>query len=78
MSSYATCYSYQLPTTALSQEEYEKLDTKTYLPIRQSILRNVMRGPLKNITDMPAVYRAFEQRRLAYKKSLGIPWKEAE
>ena len=78
MISYADKYAYQIPTTAYSQAEYEMLDAKTYLPIRKSILRNVMRGPLKNVVDMPSIYTAFEQRRLAYKKSLGIPWKEAE
>ena len=59
-----------------SQEEYDKLDKNTYLPIRQSILRNLMNGPLKNVADLPSIYRALEQRRLAYKKSLGICWKE--
>lgn len=78
MISYASKYSYQLPTTALSQDEYSELDEKTYLPIRQSILRRVMSGPLRNITDIKSVHSAFEQKRLQYKKSLGIRWKENE
>lgn len=76
VNSCAAKYSCQFPTTALSQEEYDKLDKDTYLPIRQSILRNVMNGPLKNVADPPSIYRALEKRRLAYKKSLGICWKE--
>lgn len=76
MESYANRYAYQLPTTAFSQAEYSVLDKKTYLPIRQSILRNVKSGPLRNMVSMDAVYDAFEQRRLAYKTSMGIKWKE--
>ena len=76
MISYADKYAYQIPTTAFSQEEYSRLDKKTFLPIRQSILRRVVNGPLGNIVDEKAVFRAFEQRRLAYKKSMGIVWKD--
>lgn len=76
MSTYADRYSYQLPTTAFSQEEYAMLDKRTYLPIRRSILRNVKYGPLRNLANMPAIYYAFERRRLEYKKSLGITWRE--
>lgn len=76
MASYADKYSYQLPTTAFTQEEYSRLDRKTYLPIRQRILRSVERGPLRNVADMKAIYHAFEKRRLEYKKSMGIRWQE--
>lgn len=69
-------YSYQIPTTASSQEEYLILDRKTYLPIRKSILRSVMNGPLRNIANIESVYSAFEKRRLAYKKSMNIIWEE--
>lgn len=78
MNSYAIKYSYQLPTTALSQEEYNHLDSKTFLPIRKSILRNVMNGPLRSIANIQAIYSGFEKRRLDYKKSMGIAWKDNE
>lgn len=71
-------YSFQLPTTAMSQDEYDLLDRTTYLPIRKSILRNVMNGPLRNIANIDAVYSAFEQRRIAYKKSLNIKWEDVD
>lgn len=78
MNSYAIKYSYQLPTTALSQEEYNRLDLKTFLPIRKSILRNIMNGPLRNIASAEAIYSGLEKKRLAYKKSMGIIWEESE
>ena len=56
MTSYADKYAYQVPTDAFTQEEYSKKDIKTYLPVRKSILRNVMNGPLRSITDINAVY----------------------
>ena len=75
---YADKYSYQTPTTAYSQREYSDLDRHTYLPIRKSVLKSVMRGPLRNLTDLGSVYHGFEERRLAYKRSLGIRWNENE
>lgn len=78
MRSYADKYSYQIPTTAYTQKEYSELDRKTYLPIRKSVLKSVMRGPLKNLTDLGSVYHGFEERRLEYKRSLGIRWNENE
>lgn len=78
MSSYAEKYAYQIPTTAFSQEEYDRLDRRTFLPIRQSILRRVVNGPLGNIVDEKAVYHGFELKRKAYKQSMGIKWKDVE
>lgn len=78
MRSYANKYAYQLPTTALSQVEYDELDRNTYLPIRRSIINNVKRGPLRNVADLPSIYRAFEEKRINYKESLGIMWKDTE
>ena len=78
MRSYSRKYSYQIPTTATSQLEYDELDRRTYLPIRKSIIRNVMQGPLKNVVDIPSIYRAFEEQRISYKESLGILWKDRE
>jgi len=71
-------YSYQIPTTANSQEEYLLLDKRTYLPIRRSILKSVMNGPLRNVANIEAVYSAFEKKRIAYKKSMQIPWEDEE
>ena len=56
MTSYADRYAYQIPTTAYSQEEYSKLDRKTYLPIRKSILRNVSQ-PLPESASALKLYR---------------------
>ena len=77
MTSYAEKYACQIPTSAYTQEEYSKLDKRTYLPIRKSILRNVMNGPLRSVADIYAVYSGFEQRRLAYKHSMGITWEDS-
>lgn len=76
MLSYADKYAYQIPTTAYTQAEYSKLDKQTYLPIRKSILRNAINGPLRSVADGQALYRAFEQRRLYYKQSMGIKWQD--
>ena len=76
MSSYSDKYAYQIPTTAFSQEEYYHQDRKLFLPVRKSILRNVMNGPLRSIVDIHAVYSGFEQKRLAYKRSMMITWKD--
>ena len=37
-----------------------------------------MQGPLKNVVDIPSIYRAFEEQRISYKESLGILWKDRE
>lgn len=78
MTSYADRYAYQIPTTAYTQEEYSNIDRKKFLPIRRSILRNVMNGPLRSIADIQAIYSGFEQRRLAYKRFMGIKWEDNE
>ena len=78
MSSYADKYAYQIPTNAFTQEDYSLKDRRTFYPLRKSVLRNVMNGPLRNITNISAVYRAFEEKRLAYKRTLGITWEDNE
>ena len=78
MKVYADKYSYQIPTTAHSQIEYSDLDRNTYLPIRKSVLKQLVKGPLRNCADIAYMYHGLEQRRLEYKKSLGILWKENE
>ena len=78
MESYADKYAYQIPVTAFSQAEYSKLDRYTFLPIRQHVLRNIKNGPLRNVVNMPAVYDALEQRRLAYKQAMGVIWQDNE
>lgn len=78
MRGYANKYAYQIPTTALTQLEYDELDKKTYLPIRRSILNNIRRGPLRSVADLPSIYRALEEQRIAYKQSMGIQWKDTE
>lgn len=76
MNSYATKYSYQSPTTAFTQEEYNRLNINTFAPIRKSILKRVKTGPLRNVVDMSTVYSAFEQRRREYLVHMGIFWKD--
>ena len=76
MASYAQSYACLIPTTAMSQEEYNRLDAKSYAPIRRGILNKVQNGPLGNVVSMPAIYDAFEQKRRAYKKSMGVIWKD--
>lgn len=76
MKVYADKYSYQIPTTAYSQAEYSELDRSTYLPIRKSILNQIVRGPLKNSATLSYLYHGLEERRLEYKRSLGIKWEE--
>lgn len=78
MASYADRYAYQIPTNAVTQEEYNLLDRKKFYPIRKSILRNVMDGPLRSIADINAIHTGFEQRRLDYKRSMGITWEDSE
>lgn len=74
MDSYAKSYSYQSPVTAFSQEEYDRLNHKTFAPIRKSILKKVKTGPLRNVVDMTAVYDAFEQKRRDRLKEMDVYW----
>lgn len=78
MSVCAENYSHLIPTTAMSQEEYLKMDAKSYAPARESILRKVQNGPLGNVIGIDAIRDGFEKRRLAYKKSMRIPWVDSE
>lgn len=76
MASCAQSYAHLIPTTAMSQEEYNRLDAKSYAPVRRHILKRVENGPLGNVVNMPAIYDAFERKRLAYKQSVGVIWKD--
>ena len=78
MNSYADRYAYQIPTNAFTQEDYSTKDRQTFYPIRKSVLRSVMNGPLRSVADINAIYAGFEQRRLDYKRMLGIKWKDNE
>ena len=74
MNSYALKYMYQVPVNAFTQDEYDRLDKKTYAPQRRSILRNIKNGPLRNVVDMKSIYAGLESKRLQYKKSMNIKW----
>jgi len=76
MHSYANSYTYQSPTTAYSQAEYDKLNITTFAPIRKSILRKVKNGPLGNIVNIAAVYAAFEECRRDNLVRMGIKWND--
>lgn len=76
MASYACKYMCLLPTTAFSQTEYDKLNKQTYSPMRRHVLKNIKNGPLRNVVDMTSVYSGLERRRMEYKKSLNISWRD--
>lgn len=76
MISYGVAYSTKSPLSARSQAEYDAVDRISCAPVRKSILRNIKNGPLRNAVDIHAVYSALEQKRLDYKESLGIKWKD--
>lgn len=76
MYSYASAYTYQSPTTAYSQAEYDRLNNNTFAPIRKSILRKVKNGPLGNIVSIDAVYAAFEECRKDNLAKMGVTWKD--
>lgn len=76
MYSYASAYTYQSPSTAYSQMEYDKLNNTTYAPIRKSILRKVKNGPLRNVVNLEAVYAAFEECRKENLIRMGIKWND--
>lgn len=76
MSSYSIRYVNAIPTTAISQAEYDKLNETSYAPIRRSILRNIKYGPLRNAVNIVSVYDALEARRKENLFRLGINWKD--
>lgn len=77
MAGYALSYSEAIPKTAMSQEEYDRLDAKSYVPIRRSILRNIKYGPLRNAMSIQSIYCGLEEKRKANLKRLGIMWKDS-
>lgn len=56
-------YSNQFPKFCSSRNEFETLDTKSYAPIRKSILRRICNGPVKALADPETFHDAFEKRR---------------
>lgn len=76
MIGYSELYANAIPTTAISQEEYDTLNKKSYAPIRRSILRNIKYGPVRHAVDMQAVYSGLEKSRRDRLKALGIRWKD--
>lgn len=76
MESYAEKYACQVPLTAFTQAEYDTLNSKTYAPIRRSILKNLKNGPLRNALDIHAVYRGLEEARTEYREKMGVRWKD--
>ena len=76
MTSYANSYASLIPTTAISQNEYDFIDKQKFAPQRKSILKRVKHGPLKSVVDMPSVFSAFEERRRENLRSWGVRWKD--
>lgn len=76
MIGYSSSYANAIPTTAISQEEYDNLNMKSYAPIRRSILRNIKYGPIRHAVDMQAVYSGLEKSRRDRLAELGIRWKD--
>ena len=56
-------YSNQFPKFCLSRSEFETLDTKSYAPIRRSILKRICNGPVRVLADPETFHDAFEKRR---------------
>ena len=73
---YASSYSNLVAINARTQSEYDSIDKASYMPQRKSILKRVKHGPLRNVVDIHSIYHGFEQKRLEYKRSWGIYWKD--
>jgi len=76
MEIYTSSYINAIPTTAMSQSEYDKLDRSSYLPIRRSVLKNIKYGPLRNAMNIQSIYYGLEARRKDRMRKLGIVWKD--
>ena len=65
-------YAYQFPKFCISRQEFEKLDTKSYAPIRANILKRLCNGPVRVMID-PTTYKdAFEHKRKEAMKEFQI------
>ena len=74
MSSYSLSYTNQICTSAFTQMDYDRIDRQKFAPQRRSILRRMKYGPLRNVIDMPSVFRAFEEERKRRLKEWGVTW----
>lgn len=77
MEGYTSLYVNAIPSTAMSQAEYDRLDKSSYVPIRRSILRNIKYGPLRNAVNIQSVYCGLEERRKDRLRNLRIIWKDS-
>ena len=76
MSVYSDKYAYQIPIHAISQDEYDIVDKKTYAPMRRSILRCIKYGPLRNAVNITSAYSALESLRKEAKVRMGVSWRD--
>lgn len=76
MKEYSETYVCQLPLTAITQIEYDTVDSKKYAPARKSILKHIKNGPIRNAVNITSVYYALESLRKENKARMGITWRD--
>ena len=57
---YSDKYTFQMPLSAMSQQEYDMLDKKAFAPARRSILKHIKNGPIRNAINITSAYSALE------------------
>lgn len=68
----AETYAQQFPKFCYSKAEFDDLDTKSFAPIRKSILNKLFYGPVRVLIDPQTYIDAFEQKRRDEMTSFGI------
>lgn len=76
MKEYSDRYTFQIPISAISQAEYDRLDTKSCAPARKSILKHIKNGPIRNAVNITSAYSALESLRKENKLNMGITWRD--
>ena len=73
---YSDKYTFQMPISAASQQEYDTLDKKSFAPARRSILKHIKNGPIRNAVNITSAYSALESLRKENKVKMGIKWRD--
>lgn len=76
MEEYSDKYTFQIPLSAISQAEYDRLDSKSFAPTRKSILKHIKNGPIRNAVNITSAYNALESLRKENKIKMGIKWRD--
>lgn len=77
LEAYREDYSMLFPKCCKTYSEYRFQDISIYAPQRQSILHNLINGPIHSVVDYTVCKYAFEQNRKDQMKKYGIKWCEA-